>query len=76
MKAPPARVWLMSGRLYVRKTDPRVRKDGKCAVCLGPRNPERSTKYGREQATTDPFCSRICAESYHNIDPKSLGASG
>lgn len=45
--------------------DPRVRKDGKCAVCKKPRQPERSRKYARTAAEVDPFCSIECCRAYH-----------
>lgn len=44
--------------------DPPVRADGRCLVCLGPRNPERSARYARGIADLDPFCSSGCARDY------------
>ena len=47
------------------KPDPPVRKDGLCAQCKGPRNPERSRLYGKHHAEFDPFCSNLCARAFH-----------
>lgn len=51
--------------------DPPVRADGRCYVCLKPRDPERSRKYAGDVATLDPFCSNVCARAFHgqpNLD--------
>jgi hypothetical protein len=48
-------------------TDPSVRKDGLCAVCGKPRNPERSKKYAYGQALADPFCSNACCRKHHGL---------
>lgn len=47
--------------------DPPVREDGRCVVCLGPRNPERSKKYAGDVAHLDPFCSNVCARDWHGL---------
>ncbi len=47
------------------KADPKVRKDGKCAVCKQPRRPERSRKYAPGIADADPFCDVKCARLFH-----------
>jgi hypothetical protein len=52
--------------------DPPMRADGLCAVCLGPRHPERAARYAREIAAMDPFCSSTCARAWHGT---SLPAS-
>lgn len=44
--------------------DPPVRTDGLCIVCLKPRHPERSKKYGGDVAELDPFRKTECARSY------------
>jgi len=47
------------------RTDPPVRDDGLCHVCLKPRRPERSKRYGGAAAEMDSFCSTECARAYH-----------
>lgn len=45
--------------------DPPVREDGLCVVCLSERRPNRSAKYGRDEAERDPFCSTVCCRAWH-----------
>ena len=47
--------------------DPQVRKDGKCVLCKTPREPNRSSKYGRAEAEIDPFCSTACARKWYGV---------
>jgi hypothetical protein len=54
-----------------RRAEPKVRRDGLCVVCRGPRYPERSRKYGKTVAELDPFCSTECAKSYFGAEKKS-----
>lgn len=44
--------------------DPRVRKDGNCAQCLGPRKFAGLKRLYREQAKLDPFCSATCCRAW------------
>jgi hypothetical protein len=53
---------------FVPKPDPPVRPDGKCAVCLSDRRPERSRKYGGPVAELDPFDRTECCRIYHGVD--------
>lgn len=52
------------------KRDPRVRPDGLCAQCGGPR-PERPENAYASQAQydVDPFCSASCAKQWHGVHP-------
>lgn len=58
------------------KSDPPVRKDGRCWDCQEPRRPERSRKYGKAAAELDPFCSVECARRYHGTSLPENMASG
>lgn len=46
--------------------DPRVRKDGNCAHCHGPRKLTGLKRLYREQAERDPFCSATCCRDWHH----------
>jgi hypothetical protein len=61
----------------VKRSDPPVRKDGRCRVCLGARRPERARKY-RALAELDSFCSTECARQWHGctLEPGGAGAIG
>lgn len=50
------------------KENPPVREDGKCAVCEGERHPEHSRRYAPLQAEADPFCSAVCARTFHGVE--------
>jgi len=45
--------------------DPKVRKDGLCAQCKGPRTHAVWNKYSHDAAILDPFCSTNCCRVYH-----------
>jgi hypothetical protein len=45
--------------------EPRVRKDGTCAHCRGPRKLAGLKRVYREQAELDPFCSRDCCAAWY-----------
>lgn len=47
-------------------TDPPVRKDGRCAQCLGPRKHAVANKYSGMDAVQDPFCSTTCCREWHD----------
>jgi hypothetical protein len=51
--------------------DPRVRPDGRCAVCRKPRQKwHKGLSYvSRAQFEMDPFCSTECARSYYASAP-------
>ena len=49
------------------KTDPPLRRDGKCAHCKQPRPHARPNKYSGDTATKDPFCSSSCCRAWHQI---------
>lgn len=50
-------------------SDPPVRADGRCAHpgCTKLRQPERSRKYARAEADTDPWCSTNCCRLFHGV---------
>ncbi len=48
--------------------DPPIRKDGRCSGCGNDRKPERSTRYARDAAERDPFCSMPCCRKYHGTE--------
>ena len=50
-----------------RRHDPPVRGDGKCAVCPKPRPKPQTTYAQRRDFELDPFCSRLCCESFHGL---------
>lgn len=67
----------MIGRPFVARENPPVRADGRCAVCEGPRETNRSRRYGRDEAKRDPFCSTACARAFHGTTlPPSSYARG
>jgi hypothetical protein len=45
--------------------EPRVRKNGRCYVCKGPR-PLRAVTYH------DPFCSTACCRGYYEVPDTTL----
>lgn len=53
------------------RPDPPVRKDKKCVVCRGDRDPSRSRKYGQDVAADDPFCSTACCKAWHGTSTDS-----
>jgi hypothetical protein len=59
------------------KKIPRVRKDGRCYVCKGPRVvPETRQKGVPVTAyTQDPFCSAVCSRTYWG-NPLKVAPSG
>lgn len=48
------------------KADPPVRKDGRCAHCVGPRK-AKPNRYSGLAATLDPFCSTGCCRAWHGV---------
>lgn len=59
----------------MRRADPPVRADHRCAQCGGPRLvrlPKVVTKRSKaellEHLALDPFCSSRCARAWHQID--------
>ena len=56
------------------KKDPRIRKDGTCAVCRRPI--ETQPRPGVPAwLYVDPFCSTLCAKAYWELDePRSRHA--
>jgi len=57
----------MRGRLWHAKRDPRIPKDGRCAVC-GKERPMIAVIH------KDPFCSTSCARAWHDQDLKGSGS--
>jgi hypothetical protein len=51
---------------------PKVRRDGKCAVCRQPRpfNPQRGVPF--EAYLADPFCSTACAKKHFGTRETTL----
>ena len=47
------------------KHDPKVRRDGRCAVCKGPRPYTPNLAVPREQYLGDPFCSSACCRKWY-----------
>lgn len=57
---------------------PRVRRDGRCYVCKGPRTLPKTRQKGVLDLVylTDPFCSNACARAYYgNPIPSFAGAA-
>ncbi|HZR94028.1 MAG TPA: hypothetical protein VFA44_16650 [Gaiellaceae bacterium] len=50
------------------RTDPRLRKDGRCVVCGKPR-PEIAV------AARDPFCSADCCRKHYGVGESTLVGS-
>lgn len=54
--------------------DPKVRADGRCAHCGKPRTITRQARrYAGYQLDADPFCSRLCCQAFHGVDPTRVG---
>lgn len=51
------------------RKDPRVRSDGRCAVCGNERQMPRNRQKGIDPTVymRDPFCSAVCAHAYHDV---------
>jgi hypothetical protein len=49
------------------RIDPPIRRNGKCIVCGGPRNPSRSRTYGGTVAELDPFCCTEHCKIWHGV---------
>ena len=47
------------------RADPPIREDGRCVVCLGPRQAKRGNY---SDPTQDPFCSTPCARRYFGTE--------
>ena len=47
--------------------DPRVRRDGTCAQCKGPRKPPKKMVVPDKEYKKDPFCSTRCCRAYYGI---------
>jgi len=45
--------------------EPKVRKDGHCAHCRGPRKLAGLKKVYLASAQADPFCSRECCSAWY-----------
>jgi hypothetical protein len=48
-------------------TDPPLRADGLCAVCLEPRLTRKLKPVYQGEAAKDPFCSNVCAREWYGI---------
>lgn len=50
-------------------TDPKVRKDGRCAQCRKPKPVLKPSlrKYAGDQTERDPFCSSLCCRRWFGI---------
>lgn len=50
-------------------TEPRVRKDGKCANCRKPKPVLKQSlrRYCGDQYDRDPFCSAFCARQHYGV---------
>ena len=53
------------------QTEPRIRRDGRCAVCRSPLN--STPRPGVPPLLyVDPFCSSKCAKAYYDVEILSL----
>jgi hypothetical protein len=59
--------------------DPPVRPDGRCALCEEPKPTANAPSLRANhlaQLAADPFCSAICARTYHRVDGTSEDEQG
>lgn len=59
------------------RKDPPVRQDGRCYVCKKPRVVPASRQKGVpiDVYLQDPFCSNMCARTYHDAPMRSAFTS-
>lgn len=55
-------------------SDPKVRKDGKCAQCRKERKHAVWNKYSHDAAIQDPFCSTQCCRKWYGMPEKDFAA--
>lgn len=56
--------------------DPAVRADGRCAVCPKLRDLGQSSRYAKDAAALDPFCSATCARMFHGTSLPPVARGG